>query len=317
MVTRINSLMACVGRTPLLRMSGIDSSLDSVELYGKAEWLNPSGSVKDRAATFIVDEAERSGRLRPGGIILDATSGNTGISYAMIGAARGYGVRLCIPGNASDERKKILRACGADLVITDPLEGGDGAVREAIRIHASDPDRFFYADQYNNPMNWRAHYETTGPEILEQTEGVVTHFVAGIGTSGTLVGTGRYLREHDPTIRVVAVQPDSPMNGLEGMKHLATSKAPGIYDPGLADEVIEVPTEEAYEMVRLAALREGILVGPSSGANLVAALRVAKGIEKGVVVTILCDSGLRYLSESFWNEHEIDSAVRIVAGVAR
>ena len=312
-----HSVTGCVGRTPLLRISRIDPVLDRVELYGKAEWLNPSGSVKDRAATYMVNDGERTGRLRPGMTILDATSGNTGIAYAMIGAARGYGVCLCIPDKASEERKKILRAYGAELVFTDPLEGGDGAVREAVRIHASDPDRFFYPDQYNNPMNWRAHYETTGREILEQTRGRITHFVAGIGTSGTFVGTGRRLREHDANIRLVAVQPDSPMNGLEGMKHLPTSKAPGIYDPDLADAVIEVPTEEAYAMVRKLVVQEGIFVGPSAGANVVAALGTARRVERGVVVTVLCDSGLRYLSERFWQEgHEMRLETKKGSGVS-
>ncbi len=285
-----------IGNTPLIRLAG------AVELYGKAEWANPSGSVKDRAAARIIDEGERSGQLRHGKTILDATSGNTGIAYAMIGATRGYRVRLCIPANASAERKKLLQVYGAELVFTDPMEGADGAVAEARRILAADPSRYFYADQYNNPANWRAHYDTTGPEIVAQTEGRVTHFVAGIGTSGTLVGTGRRLREHDRRVRLIAVQPDSPLHGVEGLKHLASASTPGIYDPSLVDEVITISTEEAQATARRMAREDGVLVGVSSGANVAAARRVASRISVGVVVTILCDGGLRYLSERFWDE---------------
>jgi S-sulfo-L-cysteine synthase (O-acetyl-L-serine-dependent) len=290
------SILGLIGNTPLIRLSG------AVELYGKAEWTNPSGSVKDRAAARIIDEGERSGRLRHGKVILDATSGNTGIAYALIGAARGYRVRLCIPANANAERKKLLQVYGAELVFTDAMEGADGAVAEARRILASDPSRYFYADQYNNPANWRAHYETTGPEILAQTEGRVTHFVAGIGTSGTFVGTGRRLREHNRNARLIAVQPDSPLHAVEGLKHLASASIPGIYDPSLVDELITISTEEAQATVRQMAREEGVLVGVSSGANIAAARRVAARISEGVVVTILCDGGLRYLSERFWDE---------------
>jgi len=291
------SILGLIGNTPLIRLSG------AVEIYGKAEWANPSGSVKDRAAARIIDEGERSGRLRHGKVILDATSGNTGIAYAMIGAARGYRVRLCIPSNANAERKKLLQAYGAELVFTDPMEGADGAVAEARRILAADPSRYFYADQYDNPANWRAHYDTTGPEILAQTEGRVTHFVAGIGTSGTFVGTGRRLREHNRNVRLIAVQPDSPLHGVEGLKHLASASIPGIYDPSLVDDVITIPTEEAQATARRMAREDGVLVGVSSGANVAAARRVAARIsEEGVVVTILCDGGLRYLSERFWDE---------------
>jgi len=296
-----SSLKELIGDTPLIRLRG-DGLRSGVELFAKAEWANPSGSVKDRAAARIIEEAERSGELRQGKVILDATSGNTGIAYAMLGAARGYGVRLCIPANANVERKKVLQAYGAELVFTDPMDGADGAVDAARRIHAADPERYFYADQYGNPANWRAHYDTTGPEILRQTEGRVTHFVAGIGTSGTFVGVGRRLREHDRRIRLVAVQPDSPLHGLEGMKHLASASAPAIYDPSLADEVIAIPTEEAHATTRRLASEEGLLVGVSSGANVAAALRLGRRITAGLIVTILCDGGLRYLSEHFWSE---------------
>jgi len=276
--------------------------MHGVELYGKAEWANPSGSVKDRPAARIIEEAEQSGELRPGKVILDATSGNTGIAYAMIGAARGYRVTLCIPANANSERKKVLQAYSAELVFTDPMEGADGAVAQARRIHAADPSRYFYANQYDNPANWWAHYDTTGPEIVHQTEGRITHFVAGIGTSGTFVGTGRRLREHNRNIRLIAVQPDAPLHGLEGLKHLASASVPGIYDPSLADEVITISTEEAHATTRRLAREEGLLVGVSSGANVAAALRVGERIAEGIVVTILCDGGLRYLSEHFWEE---------------
>ena len=293
------SLLDLVGHTPLLLIQGAGKD---VQLYGKAEWANPSGSVKDRPAARIILEAERSGDLRPGKIILDATSGNTGIAFAMIGASRGYRVTLCIPNNANIERKKMLQAYGAELVFTDPMEGADGAVREAQRIARSNPQRYFYADQYNNPANWRAHYDTTAPEIIAQTDGRITHFVAGIGTSGTFVGTGRRLREFRRDIRLIAVQPDSPLHGLEGLKHLASASVPGIYEPALADEVMSVSTEEAHAMVRRLASEEGLLVGVSSGANVVAALRTVERIAGGVVVTILCDGGIRYLSERFWDE---------------
>lgn len=291
-----------IGNTPLLRLERVGGELRGVRIYAKAEWANPSGSVKDRPAARIIVEAQRSGQLRPGKVLIDATSGNTGIAYAMIAAAQGFGVRLCIPENANLERKKMLRAYGADLIFTDPLEGADGAVREARRIHASDPDRYFYADQYGNPANWRAHYDTTGPEILTQSGGQVTHFVAGIGTSGTFVGAGRRLREAKHDVRLIAVQPDSPLHGLEGLKHLASAAVPGIYDPALADEVMTVSTEEAYDMVKRLAAQEGLLVGVSSGANVAAAVRVAQRIPSGVIVTILCDGGIRYLSERFWEE---------------
>lgn len=293
-----------IGNTPLLRLQRTAAHVGlspAVELYAKAEWFNPGGSVKDRAALQIIREAEASGQLRPGMTLLDSTSGNTGIAYAMLGAARGYKVKLTVPENASPERLAILRAYGAELILTDPLEGSDGALVEARRIAATDPD-VFYASQYNNPANWRAHYLTTANEIWEQTDGRLTHFVAGLGTSGTFVGTTRRLRELDPDIVCIAAQPDSPFNGLEGWKHMATAIKPGIYDETLADEHVTVRTEDAYAMARFLARREGLFVGISAAAALDAAVGVARDLDEGVVVTIFPDSGLKYLSERFWTE---------------
>ncbi|HEX7958254.1 MAG TPA: cysteine synthase family protein [Pyrinomonadaceae bacterium] len=295
-------LLECVGGTPLLRLGRLARGLPpGVEVYAKAEHLNPGGSVKDRAALAMILEGERSGALTPDKVILDATSGNTGIAYAMLGAARGYRVRLCVPGNAGPERRRILRAHGAELLETDPREGFDAPQRLAQRLAAEEPEAYFYPNQYDNPANWRAHYEGTAPEIWEQTAGRVTHFLSGIGTSGTFTGTVRRLRELNPNLRAVLLQPDSPFHGLEGTRHLETSAVPGIYDPALADEHVEVSTEEAQAMSRRLALEEGLLVGVSSGANVAAALRHARGLSAGaVVVTILCDGGGRYLSEGFW-----------------
>jgi cysteine synthase B len=290
-----------IGNTPLLRLSNLSPN-PRVEIYAKAEWANPGGSVKDRAALKMILEGEASGALTPGRTIIDATSGNTGIAYAMIGAARGYDVKLCLPKNASEERKRILRAYGAELVLTDPLAGSDGAILEVRRIVAENPDAYFYPDQYNNPANWRAHYETTGPEIFRQTDGRITHFVAGLGTSGTFIGAGRRLRELNPDVRLISMQPDSPYHGLEGMKHMESAIVPGIYDPALADEEIEVATEDAHAMARKLARHEGWFVGVSAAANIVAALNVARNLDRGVVVTILCDGGSRYLSDRFWDE---------------
>jgi len=295
-----DSVVDLIGRTPLLRLRRVAEDFPGVEIYAKAEFQNPGGSVKDRAAASILRDAQRTGRLRPGVTILDATSGNTGIAYAMIAAARGYKLKLCMPGNVTPERSRTLRAFGAELVLTDPLEGTDGAIREARRLFAEDPDRYFYADQYNNEANWRAHYETTGPEILEQTDGRVTHFVAGLGTSGSFTGVGRRLREYRREVRLISVQPDSPMHGIEGLKHMETAIVPGIYDPALADEDLRVPTEQAYAWTRELARREGLLVGVSSGAALAAALDVAARVRDAVIVTIFPDSGARYLSERFW-----------------
>ncbi len=296
------SVLDLIGRTPLLRLRRLEAGLPDVELYAKAEWRNPGGSVKDRPAARMILEGQRAGLLTRGKRILDATSGNTGIAYAMIGAALGFPVTLCIPENVTPERKRILRAYGADLVLTNPLEGSDGAIRRAREMYAARPDRYFYADQYNNAFNWRAHFDTTGPEILAQTSGRVTHFVAGLGTSGTFVGIGRRLRQEKPSVQLVSVQPDSPLHGLEGLKHMESAIVPGIYDPTLADVDARVGTEEAYAITRRLAADEGLLVGISSGANLAAALRVAAGAPKSVVVVILCDQGDRYLSERFW-EH--------------
>jgi cysteine synthase B len=286
-----------VGGTPLVRLNAYEPRAD-VQIFAKLESRNPGGSVKDRAALSIVLDGLRSGALAPGRVLLDATSGNTGIAYAMIGASLGIRVRLCVPANVTAERKRLLQAYGATLVFTDAMEGSDGAIREAQRIAASDPDRYFYADQYANPANWRAHYETTGPELVQQTQGRLTHFVAGLGTSGTFIGTGRRLRERLPGVRLVSVEPDSPLHALEGLKHMATSIVPPIYDATLADQHETVETEEALELTRHLALRQGLLVGPSSGAALVAARRVARDVEHGVIVVVFPDSGERYLSES-------------------
>jgi cysteine synthase B len=293
-----------IGNTPLVRLSRIEQDLPGVTWYAKAEWKNPGGSVKDRAAGRMICEGLRAGLLAPGRRILDATSGNTGIAYAMIGAALGYGVTLCVPENVTPERKRILRSYGAELLFTNPLEGSDGAIREARRRFAADPDRYFYPDQYNNPFNSRAHYDTTAPEIWEQTEGRVTHFVAGLGTSGTFVGTGRRLRELNADMVLASVQPDSPFHGLEGLKHMDSAIVPGIYDPGLADVDLRVATEEAHAMTRRLAREEGLLVGISSGANLAAALQLARTTvsDAATFVIIFPDGGDRYLSESFWDE---------------
>jgi len=297
-----DSVADLIGNTPLVRLRRFEREVPSgVELYAKAEWLNPGGSVKDRAALRMILEGERAGRLQPGGTILDATSGNTGIAYAMIGAARGYRVRLCVPENVTPERKRILRAYGAEIVFTNPLEGSDGAIREVRRLYAADPERYFYPDQYNNPANCQAHYDTTGPEVVAQTAGRLTHFVAGLGTSGTFMGAGRYLRDHNPEVQLVSVQPDSPLNGLEGLKHMETAIVPGIYDPSLADEDLRVATEDAYTMVRRLAREEGLLVGISGGAALAGALKVARDVRNAVIVTVFPDSADKYMSERFWN----------------
>ena len=296
-----SSIVDLIGNTPMIRLSGFETGLRNVELYAKAEWKNPGGSVKDRPAARMILDGERSGALTRDKIILDATSGNTGIAYAMIGAARGYRVRLCVPENVTPERKRILRAFGAEIVFTDPMDGSDGAILRAKAMYAADPGLYFYPDQYNNPGNWRAHYDTTGPEVIEQTNGRLTHFVAGLGTSGTFVGAGRRLREFNEAIRLISVQPDSPLHGLEGLKHMETAIVPGIYDPRLADEDLAVSTEEAFELTRQLA-RSGLFVGISSGANLAGALRVARGTSNAVIVVIFCDGGEKYLSERFWDE---------------
>ena len=295
------SVLDQIGNTPIIRLIRVAPDLPaSVEVYLKAEWFNPGGSVKDRSILRIIEDAERDGRLTPSRIILDSSSGNAGIAYAMIGAAKGYRVRLFVPENVSAERKAILRALGAEVEYTNPLEGSDGAIVAARALAASDPQRYFFGDQYNNPSNPRAHYETTGREIWEQTEGGVTHLVAGLGTSGTLVGAGRRLREANPAVDVVAVEPDSGMHGIEGLKHMGSAIVPGIYDPSVHEHVVSVPTESAYAMVRNLAAAEGLLVGQSTGAAAVGALAVARTLQAGVVVAVAPDGGDRYLSTTTW-----------------
>ena len=296
----VSSVLELIGRTPLIRLGRFERETPGVELYAKAEWHNPGGSVKDRAAARMISEGEKSGRLRPGLTIVDATSGNTGIAYSMIGAAKGYAVKLFLPENASPERKLILRAFGAELVLTSPLEGTDGAIRAVRALVAEHPDDYFYPDQYSNEWNWRAHLETTGPEIIEQTEGRVTHFVAGLGTSGTFVGTSRALRAFNPAIKVLSFQPDSPFHGLEGLKHMETAMVPAIYDAALADSDLRVSTEDAHRLVRRLAREEGLMVGISAGAALAATLQLARTLERGVVVTVFPDGAEKYLTENFW-----------------
>lgn len=295
-----------VGNTPLLRFERLARDLSDVEILGKAEWANPGGSVKDRAALNIIETGLRSGALGPGKRLLDATSGNTGIAYAMIGAARGIPVTLCVPANVSPERKSILKAYDAEVIWTDPLEGSDGAIRKARELQANKPDKYFYADQYSNDANWLAHYHGTAEEIWSQTQGAITHFVAGLGTSGTFVGTTRRLKELNPRIQAISFQPDSAFHGLEGLKHMATAIVPAIFDPSLADSDLEIATEAAYAMVKRVASSEGVLLGISSGAALVACLTVAQQLEEdghpAVIVTVLPDSADKYLSEKFWNE---------------
>ncbi|PYX95931.1 MAG: cysteine synthase [Acidobacteria bacterium] len=298
-------LLDHIGNTPLLRLGRVGHDLPRVELLGKAEWYNPGGSVKDRAAANIIAEARRNGKFTSGKILLDSTSGNTGIAYAMIGAAEGFPVTLCVPQNVSMERKRILQAYGANILYTDPGEGSDGAIRMARELAAQHPNLYYYADQYSNDANWRAHYLTTANEIWEQTAGRVTHFVSMMGTSGTFVGTTRRLKELNPQIHCISLQPDSAFHGIEGAKHMASAIVPGIYDPALADEDLGISTEESYAMVKRLAREEGLLVGISSAAAVVGCLKIAERLRKGqqaVIVTILCDSGDKYLSERFWDE---------------
>lgn len=296
-----------IGNTPLLGFRRVTAHLpEDVVIYAKAEWTNPGGSVKDRAAANIIRQAEKSGALRPGKVILDSTSGNTGIAYAMLGASKGYRVKLFLPANVSPERYAILKAYGAELELTDPLEGSDGAIRAVRQLVATDPDTYFYADQYNNPANWQAHYETTGVEIWEQTGGTVTHFVAGLGTSGTVMGTGRRLKDYNPDVQIVSLQPDSPFHGLEGLKHMPTAIKPGIYDEFFPDRNLEIETEATYEMARRLAREEGYLVGISAASAMVGALRIAEELaqagQPGVIVTLFPDNAYKYLSESFWQK---------------
>jgi S-sulfo-L-cysteine synthase (O-acetyl-L-serine-dependent) len=302
-----HSLVERIGNTPLLRLDVLTRDLPGVALLGKAEWYNPGGSVKDRAAANIVAEARRSGLLRPGKILLDSTSGNTGIAYAMLGAAEGFPLTLCMPENVSRERKQILQGYGANILYTDPADGSDGAIRMARELAGKHPDQYFYADQYSNDANWKAHYTTTANEIWEQTQGRITHFVSMLGTSGTFVGTTRRLKELNPRIKCISLQPDSSFHGIEGAKHMPSAIVPKIYDPTLADENLEISTEDAYAMARKLSRGAGLLVGISSAAAVVGCLKIARQlpVKKGheaVVVTILCDSGEKYLSERFWTE---------------
>jgi cysteine synthase B len=302
---RSTELLKLIGNTPLIRMERIARDLPGIEVYGKAEFFNPGGSVKDRAALNMILDGERTGKLTRDKIILDSTSGNTGIAYAMIAAYKGYKVKLCLPKNASMERKHVLQAYGAEMVLTDPGEGSDGAIRAVREIYRQDPDRYFYPDQYNNPANWKAHYDGTALEILAQTDGRITHFVACMGTSGTFMGNSRRFHKEVPHVKCISAQPSCGFHGLEGLKHMPTAIVPGIYDPTVADDNVWIETEDAYAMCRRIAREEALLVGISSGANLVAARAVAKHLvdsgQPGVIVTVLCDGAYKYLSESFWH----------------
>ena len=299
------ALLHRIGNTPLLPLKTLPAELSAIQILGKAEWYNPGGSVKDRAAASIVVEAQRSGALAPRKVLLDSTSGNTGIAYAMLGAALGFPVTLCVPENVSPERKRILQAYGANIIYTDPGEGSDGAIKIARQLAANHPNLYFYADQYSNHANWCAHYHTTAEEIWQQSQGRVTHFVSMLGTTGTFVGTSRRLKELNPRIRCISLQPDSPFHGIEGAKHLPTAIVPRIYDSSIADENIEISTEDAHAMARRLSREHGLLVGVSSAGAVVGCMKVAEGLKKqqpAVIVTILCDSGEKYLSERFWDE---------------
>jgi S-sulfo-L-cysteine synthase (O-acetyl-L-serine-dependent) len=301
------SILNHVGNTPLLDLSALahsDGVPATMSVYAKAEWFNPGGSVKDRPALRIIEEAEASGALTPDRVLIDSTSGNTGIAYAMIGAARGYQVHLVMPANVSAERKALARAYGAKLIETDPLEGADGAIRAVRKMVAAEPARYFYADQYNNPANWMAHYEMTGPEIWRQTGGQVTHYVAGLGTTGTFTGVGRYLKTVNPLVRLVAVQPEDELQVIEGLKHLETAIVPGIYDPTLPDVQVHVAAETAWEMARRLAREAGLHVGLSAGAAWAATLETARGLDSGVVVTLFPDGGAKYLSLGLFDEED-------------
>jgi cysteine synthase B len=300
-----DSVLQRIGNTPLLPLDALTRDLSTIQVLGKAEWYNPGGSIKDRAAASIVTEARRTGKLAPGRILLDSTSGNTGIAYAMLGAALGFPVTLCVPENVSPERRRILQAYGANIIYTDPAEGSDGAIKIARQLAASHSDLYFYADQYSNEANWRAHYQTTANEIWEQTNGRITHFVSMLGTTGTFVGTTRRLKELNPHIRCISLQPDSAFHGIEGAKHLRSAIVPRIYDPSLADANLEISTEAAHGMARRLAREHGLLVGVSAAAAVVGSLQVAEGLKRNqpaTIVTILCDSGDKYLSERFWDE---------------
>jgi cysteine synthase B len=302
-----HSLMERIGNTPMLRLDALTRDVPGIALLGKAEWYNPGGSVKDRAAANIVAEGRRAGLLREGKTLLDATSGNTGIAYAMLGAAEGFPVTLCMPENVSRERKQILHGYGANILYTDPGDGSDGAIRMARELAAKHPDLYFYADQYSNDANWKAHYCTTANEIWQQTQGRITHFVSMLGTSGTFVGTTRRLKELNPAVQCISLQPDSSFHGIEGAKHMASAIVPKIYDSRLADQNIEIATEDAYAMARQLSRGAGLLVGISAAAAVVGCLKIARELplrkeQEAVIVTILCDSGEKYLSERFWSE---------------
>ncbi len=303
------SIVDLIGNTPLLKLRRIGPGNPRVEIFAKAEWYNPGGSIKDRPALNMILEGERTGLLKRGKTILDATSGNTGIAYAMIGAACGYKVALCLPRNANDERKRLLQAFGAELILTDPRQSSDGAIIKARELYAAEPDKYFYPNQYDNPANWQAHYSTTGPEIWRQTRERITHFVAGLGTSGTFMGVGRFMRTVAPHVKLHSMQPDSPFHGIEGLKHMETAIVPAIYDRDLADGTLEVGTEDSHDMVKRLAREEGILVGISSAANLIASLKLAESLDEGVIVTIFCDNGDRYLTERFWEEDFGDPSI--------
>ena len=297
------SVWLAIGNTPLIQLRNITRDLPAdVQIFAKAEWLNPGGSIKDRPARAIILQAEQDGKLTPEKTLLDASSGNTALAYAMIGAARGYSMTLCVPKNANKELIKTLRAYGAEVILTSPMEGSDGAIKKARALYAENPEKYYYADQYSNAANWLAHYHTTGVEIWNQTHGEVTHFVAGLGTSGTFIGTGRRLRSYNQGIKLISVQPDSPFHGLEGLKHLPSVMVPDIYDADLADENMEVSTDEAQEMTRRLSREEGLFVGISAGAAAAASLKIARTIEQGVVVTVFPDNGRRYIDEPFWEE---------------
>lgn len=297
------TIVDLVGNTPLLEFPTVTAHLpETVKVLGKAEWTNPAGSVKDRPALNIIRQAEKRGDLREGVTLLDSTSGNMGIAYATYGQALGYDVELVVPANASKERIAILKALGVTLTLSDPAEGSDGAIRLVRQMYADNPDKYFYANQYNNNDNWQAHYQSTGVEIWEQTNGQVTHFIAGLGTSGTLRGTGTRLKEYNSDIQLIALQPDSPFHGLEGLKHMETAITPGIYDETIADEGVEVETEDAHEMCRRLAREEGLLVGVSAGAAIFAAIRKAEELGAGVIVALLPDDASKYLSDPFWLE---------------
>jgi S-sulfo-L-cysteine synthase (O-acetyl-L-serine-dependent) len=302
----LSQLLSLIGNTPLLRLATLTADMPGIEIHGKAEYFNPGGSVKDRPAMNMIREGECSGKLNKSKTLIDSTSGNTGIAYAMICAAKGYRVKLCLPANASHERKRILKAYGAEVLLTDAGEGSDGAIRAVKKMYEEAPDRYFYPDQYNNPANWQAHFESTGPEIIKQTHGSITHFVTSLGTSGTFMGVTRRMHRDLPGVECISAEPATGFHGLEGLKHMPTAIVPGIYDPDLASENLWLETEDAYKMVKKLAREEGLLVGISAGGNVVAALQIARRLhaqkKHGVIVTILCDAADKYLSESFWDE---------------